>query len=454
MKEKGNILIVDDDKYVLLSLRMFLENHFEKVVTLTDPAKITSEFKNSTFHTVLLDMNFTKGDTSGDDGIYWLRKIKKLDSLTNVIMITAYGEIQKAVRAIKAGALDFIVKPWENEKLLPTVKSATNLSLSQAKIKQLRNKQQLMNETVNKDELIGNSKVMLELRKQIEKVAPTDANILIYGENGTGKEVIAQLIHRLSNYAEEVMIKVDLGAISETLFESELFGHVKGAFTDAKEDRIGRFEAATGGSLFLDEISNIPLNLQSKLLKAIQERQINRLGSNKVIDVETRLICASNLPLARLVKEGSFRQDLYYRINTVEIHIPTLRERTDDIPLLAKHFLKNFRKKYHKNNLTIPDSVMKKLQKFNWPGNVRELEHAIERAVIMSNGEHICASDFNFLSHIQDVEEEEETLNLFSLEKAAIVKCIKKHQGNLTKAAKELGLTRGALYRRIEKYEI
>lgn len=457
MINKGKILIVDDDKFILLSLRMFLDNHFEEVQTTNDPSKIPDIISKTSFNTILLDMNFKKGDTSGDDGIFWLRKIKEADSSMSVIMITAYGEIQKAVRAIKAGALDFIVKPWENEKLLPTIITATNLSLSQQKIKQLKSRQHFIEHkgSENNTGIIGESPTILDLIDQINKIALTDANILIYGENGTGKEIVAQNIHQKSQQAKEVIINVDLGSISESLFESELFGHVKGSFTNAHEDRIGRFEAASGGSLFLDEISNLPLHLQSKLLKAIQEKQISKVGSNKIIDVDIRLICASNQPLRQLVDEGKFRQDLLYRINTVEINIPPLRERSEDIPLLAEHFLRIFKRKYHKNNLQLPEYVCKKLQKFHWPGNVRELQHAIERAVIMSESTILKSNDFIFLTPNKNSQKHiTEDFNLNSIEKTAIEECIKKHGGNLTKAALELGLTRGALYRRIEKYDI
>jgi len=457
MTNKGKILIVDDDKFILLSLRMFLENHFEEIVTISNPNEIPEITSCTSFNTVLLDMNFKKGDTSGDDGIFWLRQIKEIDSSISVIMITAYGEIQKAVRAIKTGALDFVVKPWENDKLLPTLITATNLSLSQQKIKQLKSRQHFIENKGSSTnvEIIGKSVIIQELKDQIEKIAKTDANILIYGENGTGKEIVAQKIHQQSLQSQEVIISVDLGSISESLFESELFGHVKGSFTNAVEDRIGRFEAASGGTLFLDEISNLPIGLQSKLLKAIQEKQVNRVGSNKIINVDIRLICASNLPLRQLVDEGKFRQDLLYRINTVEIKIPPLRERLEDIPLLVEHFFDIYKRKYHKNNLQLPEYVCKRLQKVHWPGNVRELQHAIERAVIMSSGNTIKSNDFSFLapnktSHIRDNED----YNLNTIEKIAIEECIKKHSGNLTKAALELGLTRGALYRRIEKYDI
>ncbi len=454
VKNKGNILIIDDDKFILLSLSMFLENHFDKVDTSTDPNEIPTLFAKTDYEVVLLDMNFNKGDTSGDDGIHWLRFIKNENPCTSVIIITAYGEIQKAVRAVKAGAIDFISKPWENEKLLPTIINACELSQSQQKIRQLKSRQEIIGSS-DFIEIIGESEAIKQLKDQIIKVAETDANVLIHGENGTGKEVVAQNIHHKSQRANEAMISVDLGSITETLFESELFGHTKGAFTNAIKDRIGRFEAASGSTLFLDEISNIPMHLQAKLLKAIQERKINRLGSNKEIEIDIRLISASNLNLNQLVTDGKFRQDLLYRINTVEIILPALRERREDIPLLANYFLAVFRKKYRKEKLGFPDYVIKKLQKYQWPGNVRELQHAIERVVIMSDGKSLTANSFNFLGQDNFFEiNEAENFNLEKIEKQAIKRCIDKNSGNLTKAAEELGLTRGALYRRIEKYDL
>jgi len=446
---------VDDDKFILLSLEVLFKQHFEKVIALQDPNLIPDVLRDHTFDVVVLDMNFEKGETSGDAGIYWLQKIKKNNPNTCVITITAYGEISKAVRTVKAGAMDFVVKPWENEKLISTVLAARELSISRKRIDRLRSQRLFLDTQINKDfsDIIGKSKEIKSVIKQIEKIAPTEANVLINGENGTGKEVIARAIHKNSLRNQEILITVDMGSISESLFESELFGHEKGAFTDAKERRIGRFEAASGGTLFLDEIANLPLNLQSKLLKVIQERKITRIGSNQEIDVDIRLICATNIRLDFLVESGKFRQDLYYRINTVELNIPPLSNRSEDIPVLAEHFFKAYRKKYNKSHLQLPEYVAKKLGKFNWPGNVRELQHAIERAVIMCNEKSLKSSDFNFL---QSTATSKETINhsynLEQIEKKAIENCIQKYTGNLTRAAAELGLTRGALYRRIEKY--
>jgi len=454
-KNTGKLLIVDDDKFILLSLQVLFQQYFETVTILQDPNLIPDVLKAHTFDVAILDMNFEKGETSGDAGIYWLQKIKKSDPNTCVITITAYGEISKAVRTVKAGAMDFVVKPWENEKLVSTVLAARELSISRRRIDHLRSQRLFLDNRINKDfsDIIGESKEMKLVLDQIARIAPTEANVLVYGENGTGKEVIARSIHTNSTRNSEVLISVDMGSITESLFESELFGHEKGAFTDAKEKRIGKFEAASGGTLFLDEIANLPLNLQSKLLKVLQERKITRIGSNQEIEIDIRLICATNVKLDALVEQGLFRQDLYYRINTVELFIPPLNKRQDDIALLATHFFQVYKKKYKKTQLQFPDYVVKKLSKFSWPGNVRELQHAMERTVIMCNEKSLKASDFNFLQSVgAPVEKEQHRFNLEEIEKNAIKECIKKHAGNLTKAALELGLTRGAMYRRIEKY--
>ncbi len=454
-KNTGKLLIVDDDKFILLSLQVLFQQYFETVTTLQDPNLISDVLKTHSFDVAILDMNFEKGETSGDAGIYWLQKVKKNDPNTCIISITAYGEISKAVRTVKAGAMDFVVKPWENEKLLSTVLAARELSISRRRIDQLRSQRLILDNQINKDfsDIIGESKEMKLVLDQIERIAPTDANVLIYGENGTGKEVIARAIHKNSTRNSEVLINVDMGSITESLFESELFGHERGAFTDAKEKRIGKFEAASGGTLFLDEIANLPLNLQSKLLKVIQERKITRIGSNQEIEIDIRLICATNVKLDDLVGQGLFRQDLYYRINTVELFIPPLNKRQEDISLLAAHFFQVYKKKYKKTQLQFPDYVVKKLNKFSWPGNVRELQHAIERAVIMCKEKSLRSIDFSFLQSLSARSEvNDQSYNLDQIEKRAIEECIRKHTGNLTKAASELGLTRGALYRRIEKY--
>lgn len=453
-KKTGKILVVDDDQYVTLSLRMLLEQHFKQVVVLNSPKLIPETLAQQVFDVVLLDMNFSPGETSGKMGIKWLHKIIATDPNTSVILMTAYGEVDIAVQAIKDGAVDFVVKPFQNEKLVSTVTAGYQLSQSKKAVKHLRSQKDILSSTMDHQyaNMIGKSTVMQGVFQTVEKVAQTDANVLILGENGTGKELIARAVHRNSYRANEVFISVDLGAVSETLFESELFGHTKGAFTDAKEARIGRFEAASGGTLFLDEIGNLSLPLQAKLLAVLQNRQVVRVGSNQPIDIDIRLVCATNMNLVKMVKEGTFRQDLLYRINTIAIQLPALRERDEDIPLLAEHFLKIYCKKYQKSELRVPEYVVKKLQKYHWHGNVRELQHALERAVILSDGVNLKSSDFQFLNDDTEDDRQVENYNLEDLEKWAIKNALVKHKGNVSHAAKELGLTRGSMYRRMEKY--
>lgn len=456
MKHKGKILIIDDDEYILLSVKLLLDQYYETVVPLGDPLEIDKVFKEHDFHVVLLDMNFKQGETSGSEGIKWLKAIKALNEKCSILLMTAYGEVSVAVNAMKEGANDFITKPWQNEKLLASVKTAHDLALEKRNVEQLKSREKALTSTIehNFSDIIGQSQAIKEVLKVIEKVSGTDADVLILGENGTGKEVAARAIHRNSNRSKEVFISVDLGAISETLFESELFGHKKGAFTDAKEDRIGRFEAASGGTLFLDEIGNLPLPLQSKLLTVLQHRRITRLGTNEPIEIDVRVICATNGNLRHMVKEGDFREDLLYRINTVEVTIPPLKDRPDDIPLLADHFIGRYARKYHKEGAKIGKSVINQLKKYSWPGNVRELQHATERAVIMSEQAELQTQDFAFLSGGNEEGGSFEDYNLESIEAWAIKKAVKKHNGNISHAAKELGLSRGAMYRRMEKYGI
>jgi len=373
-----------------------------------------------------------------------------------VIMITAFGDVEMAVRALKEGATDFILKPWQNEKLIATISTAIKLKKSYNEVDKLKKAKALLEEQISQPfrDIIGKSKVMDEVFQLIDKVAKTDANIIILGENGTGKELVARAIHQRSLRHENSFVSVDMGAITETLFESELFGHKKGSFTDAHEDRPGRFELAQNGTLFLDEIGNLSLGLQSKLLSALQSRKITRVGSNQAKEVDIRLICATNMPITQMVTDGRFRQDLLYRVNTVEIHIPPLCERVDDIPLLATHFLNYYSRKYHKLIETISDSALVKLKKYAWPGNVRELQHAIERAVIMADSASLQETDFLFNRRQHDERAHADTLKLDEVEKAAVVKAIQLHSGNISKAAQELGLTRASLYRRMEKYGI
>ena len=453
----GKILIVDDNEDLLRAAKMYLKRHFHQVDIEKNPESIPTLLNNEQYDVILLDMNFTKDVSSGHEGFLWLEHILDIDPSAVVVLITAYGDVQMAVKAIKVGATDFVLKPWENEKLLATIYSAMRLHETKVEVANLRSRQQLLSADADNKfhDIIGNSLAMQHVYKTIERVAITDANVLILGENGTGKEVIARSIHRNSLRAEEPFIGVDMGAISESLFESELFGHMKGSFTDAKEDRPGRFEVAHKGTLFLDEIANLSLPLQAKLLSVLQSRQVTRVGSNKAKDVDIRLISATNMPILDMVKDNKFRQDLLYRINTIEIQIPALRDRREDIPLLANHFLNVYDRKYQKNVRAISESAMKILQKYNWPGNVRELQHALERAVIMSNSQVLNPEDFFFSSNSTRSDESNVTLDDYHLEeveKILIRKVLTKHDGNITQAASELGLTRSSLYRRLEKY--
>lgn len=459
MKQTGKILIVDDEEDILLSLSFFLSQHFSEVKTENNPFHLPRLLRNDQYDLILLDMNFKKGDTSGKDGMSWLRKVLELQPSANVIMITAYADVKTAVEAVKAGAVDFVEKPWRNEKLLTTILSAFKLSQSKQQVLQLEQKQQVLTSDMDQHfgEIVGQSDSMQQVYSLISKVAKTDANVLILGENGTGKELIARAIHRESARSKEVFINVDLGAIPETLFESELFGHKKGAFTDAREDRIGRFEVAEGGSLFLDEIGNLSLPLQAKLLTVLQSRNIRKIGSNDPIPVDIRLVCATNMPLYQMVHENKFRQDLLYRINTVEIKLPALRERQEDIPLLVNHFIKIYGKKYQKSNLKVGKDTMVKLQEYHWPGNIRELRHAVERAAILSEDNQLDITDFILQSPEQNKEKTTQGFNKFNLadiERWAVRKALTKHRGNISKAADELGLTRAALYRRMAKYDL
>jgi DNA-binding NtrC family response regulator len=455
--KQGRILIVDDDEDVLHAARLFLKQHLAEVHTEKNPANIPTLIRNESYDAILLDMNFTQDVTSGREGFHWLGKILEIDPSAVVVMITAFGDVEMAVRAIKEGATDFVLKPWHNEKLLATISAAMHLHQSKMEVHNLKSRQRLLSANLDTPfhDFLGNSPAILQVFKTIKKVSQTDVNVLILGENGTGKELVARELHRQSKRRDEVFISVDMGAISETLFESELFGHVKGAFTDAREDRAGRFEIASGGTLFLDEIGNLPKPLQSKLLTVLQNREIIRVGSNKSLPIDIWLICASNMPIHDMVAQNEFRQDLLYRINTVEIHLPPLRERTEDIPLLVNHFLKNYSKKYNMPLKKVNAPTWKKLEKYRWPGNVRELQHAVERAVIMSDAPVLRPADF-LLSDTPSPEQGLvfEEYNLDEIEKTVIRKTLKKHHGNVSHAAKELGLSRTALYRRLERYGI
>jgi DNA-binding NtrC family response regulator len=456
MKGKtGRVLIIDDDPDVLHAAKLYLKQHLSRVDIDVNPDAIPNRLDDIAYDVILLDMNFTKGVSSGREGFNWLEKIQSIDSTLSVVLITAYGDVEKAVKAIKMGATDFVLKPWKNEKLLATIYAAAKLARNQRKTDALHSRQKQITAQLNQpyQNMIGQSGAMKKIFKTIEKVAPTPANVLITGENGTGKELVARALHHQSERSEEVFINVDIGAISEGVFESELFGHAKGAFTDAKEARPGRFEVAHGGTLFLDEIGNLPLSLQSKLLKAIESRQITRVGSNKPIDTDIRLLCATNASIEKLSDGNYFRQDLLYRINTIHIQLPPLRERPEDIPLLVRHFINKFTPKYNKDVEGISQAALRRLKSYRWPGNVRELQHTIERAVIMTEEGYLKESSF-FLSPSEDSKEplEGESYNLNDVEQSAIRKALDKHEGNISKSAEELGISRAALYRRIEKY--
>ena len=440
---------------VLIAAKLLLKKHAKEVLIEKNPKKIPFLMNNGTYDVILLDMNFSKDITSGKEGYYWLEQILEADPKAVVILITAFGDVEMAVKALKEGATDFVLKPWQNEKLIGTLSSAIKLKESYKEVDKLKSAKKQLEDDINKPfkDIIGDSPAMKNVFSIIDKVASTDANVLILGENGTGKELVARAIHQRSLRKDNVFVGVDMGAITETLFESELFGHKKGAFTDAKEDRAGRFEIATGGSLFLDEIGNLGMPLQSKLLSVLQQRQVTRIGSNKPLDIDIRLICATNMPVYDMVAENTFRQDLLYRINTVELHLPPLRERQDDVTVLAEHFTKVYCDKYRKPHKKLASSTLKKMTKYPWPGNIRELQHAIERAIIMSEGNILMPDDFFFLVQKTDNPSEGvDNLNLDEVEKNVILKAVNKHSGNISKAAKELGLTRASLYRRLEKH--
>jgi len=454
-KKTGNILILDDDEHILLTSRMVLKKHFHVVNVLSSPTNLLSTLSQLSYDVVLLDMNFSVGSTSGADGLKLLKIILEPNPETYVILMTAYGDIKLAVKAMKLGAMDFVIKPWDNEKLIATVKAACKFSQSKKEIRALKKRENILIETINQpsQKILGGSDAINHVFNTIAKVAPTEADVLILGENGTGKELIAREIHNRSMRQDKTFVHVDLGAISESLFESELFGHEKGAFTDAGEQRLGRFELASGGTLFLDEIGNLSLPLQAKLLSALQNREIFRVGSSAPIQIDIRLICATNQLLQEMVSKKTFREDLLFRINTVELHVPPLSERGQDVMILAQYFLEKFKKKYNKPKLKLSTSTNKKFMRYNWPGNIRELMHLIERGVILSEGDMLSAEDF-MLNHQTGPSIPEGSLNLVELEKSAISMALDKNNGNLSKAAKELGLGRTTLYRKMEKYDL
>ena len=451
---KGNILVVDDNKSVLSALEILLAPEFDKVHCISNPNLLISELRKNPYQLVLLDMNFKAGVNTGNEGLFWLQQIKENHPDISVVLITAYGDVELAVKALKLGATDFILKPWENTKLLATIRSAIQLSMSKEEVKHLRLKEKELKKVINRDEkfIIGSSAELMQVLNIVRKVAKTDTNVLITGENGTGKELIAREIHRLSNRSNEMMVNVDMGAVSESLFESELFGHVKGAFTDARENRAGKFEIASKGSLFLDEIGNLSFHLQAKLLAALQNREITRIGSNQAIPVDIRLICATNKNLNELVEKSLFREDLLYRINTIQIEVPPLRKRGNDILVLAEFFLKKYAYKYDKPTLKLNNSAQEKLLKYQWPGNIRELEHSIEKAVILSENSILKPDDF-FLKPVS-LKTEPESLRLEEMEKRLIQLALEKNPGNVSAAADQLGITRQTLYNKMKKFSI
>jgi DNA-binding NtrC family response regulator len=447
------ILIVDDDRDVLVAAKLLLKRHFGEVVTAGDPAEIPAHLEAGGFDAILLDMNFSPGERSGREGLAWLDRILEIDPDAVVVLITAHSAVDTAVEAMKHGAIDFVAKPWQNQKLIATLSAAVELRRSRTEAARLRgqNRELAAQSAGPRDEMLGESEAMQRVFAIISKAAPTDANVLITGENGTGKELVAREIHRQSARAREVFMSVDLGAIAESLAESELFGHRKGAFTGADDDRVGRFAAASGGTLFLDEIGNIPRKFQAKLLTALERREVVPVGANSPVAIDVRVISATNLSRADLGDESIFRQDLLYRLNTVEIALPPLRDRGGDIALLAEHFTRHYARKYGREIRGVAPEAMAALAAYPWPGNVRALRHAVERAVILAEGEVLSRGDFP-LAQVDAAAEVPAGTTLAELEKAAITESLRRHTGNVSHAARELGITRTSLYRRMEKY--
>ncbi len=445
--KNARILIIDDDPDVLVALRLLLKSSVKEVVVEKNPNQIPSLLRNSSFELVILDMNFNGLVNTGNEGIFWLNKIKQLSPDSDVILITAYGDIDLAIRSLKEGASDFVVKPWKNEKILNCVKDLVE--------KKKAGKSSKPGIIIEGNNIVGESEVMEDVFVKLKKVAPTDANILVLGENGTGKDLVARFIHENSHRKDKPFVKVDVGALTSTLFESELFGYKKGAFTDAREDRKGRFEAAHGGTLFLDEIGNISLGQQARLLTVLQNRHITPLGSNEVIPVDIRLICATNVELSVLADENKFRKDLIYRINTVDITVPPLRDREGDILILTKHFLKLYGAKYGKGPFDLDKSFIDKLKRHSFPGNVRELQYSLERTVIMAEHDILTQEDLIFsVLEKESRPNEPGDMKLGTIEKNTILTVIKKNKGNISRSAEELGITRAALYRRLDKYDL
>ena len=453
--KSGKILVVDDSEYILRTINQLLKYECESVTSIKNPNQIHGILSKESFDLVLLDMNFKAGINTGNEGLFWLEEILKMDKTATVIMITAYGDIELAVKAIKKGATDFITKPWDAEKFKTTVLNAIKLSKSKRKNEILEVRQEQLNKEINKpfENFIGSSEKMIGVFSLIKKVSKTDANILILGENGTGKELIAREIHRRSERANEIFMTVDIASMSESIIESELFGYVKGAFTDAHEDRIGRLESANGGTLFLDEVGNLPLSVQTKLLTVLQNRKIFRVGGSKEIPIDIRLICATNSNIEKLIDQGLFREDLFYRINTIQIQSPPLRERGNDIIELALFYLNKFADKYNKGKLEISKDAQNELLNYQWKGNVRELMHTIEKAVILSENKELREEDLH-LKSVFKADISRNSKKLEDVEKRTIQEVLEKHKGNLTQVAKELDISRTTLYLKLKKYEI
>lgn len=450
----ARILAVDDNVQILESLRILLKDKIRTIDIITKPSQIPDLLWRHSYDLVLLDMNFAPGETSGNEGMFWLNEIKNRDPLLPVILITAYGDIELAVKGIRKGATDFVTKPWDPEKLMVTLQNAYRLRRSGQEVRKLKNREKQLSTDLEREYRMfqGTSMVMTELMQTVSRVAATDANMLILGENGTGKEVIAREIHKRSNRAEHIFLAVDMGSLSETLFESEMFGHVKGAFTDAREDRAGRFENAHEGTLFLDEIANIPLSIQAKLLQVIQHRELVRVGDHKPVKIDIRLITATNRSLKQMVRDGTFREDLYYRLNTVSIEVPPLKERGEDVVHLAHYFLEEFSRKYQKQGLKLTRKTRQKLREYPWPGNVRELKHTMERAVILTERTELGPKELRLFEDHDTSGVDHHKLD--DVEKAAIIRVLEKCRGNHTKASQMLDISRTTLYAKLKKYGI
>ncbi len=453
-RNQGRILVIDDNEDILLAIRYLLQGVFETVKTVRNPNRIPALLREEDWDVYVLDMNFRAGQTTGNEGMYWMQEILKLDPAAVIILITAYGDVKLAVEAMKKGATDFITKPWEDEKFLSTLQTAYKLRRSNKELSQVKEQKDVLQGQINSGFRLvtGDSPAMKKVYQMIAKVAKTDANILILGENGTGKEVIAREVHHQSGRSGNIFMPVDLGSLSNTLFESELFGYKKGSFTGAMEDRKGKIEVAYGGSLFLDEIGNLDMALQSKLLTVLQNKKVTPIGSSQAIPVDFRLICATNQPLYNMVVDGEFREDLLYRINTIQIELPPLRQRQEDIPVLAQFFLQKFASKYKREIHKIDASAIQKLKKHSWPGNIRELEHVIEKAVILSEGSQLTNSDFYF--NDQSVDDSPDTLNLEENEIRLLRMALRKNDDNVSEAARELGISRKTMYNKMKKYEL